>query len=109
MSWTIPEEWRLPGCALLALMFLVLVAAIWGRINEASNLRTLAIEDGMDISVALAFEPERFHIEAFQKVGRYQGWANGRASIMAIDADALHQLARNYWILDINVMGAEND
>ena len=100
----IPHEWRLPVYALATLVFVLLVAALWGRINTASHLRGLALNGRPDVAVALSFEPERFHIEAFQEVGRYQGWSDGRARIMAADPDALRRLARNYWVRDIEII-----
>lgn len=69
-----------------------------GRINEARHLSGLDLDATEDFTVRLAFEPERFHIEAFQGVGRYQGWREDHAIIMAVDKEALRRLARKYWI-----------
>lgn len=84
-------------------MLLLLLSGIAGRMNAAAHLRDLGPTQGADVAVALAFEPERFHIEAFQKVGRFQGWSEGHALIMSADAEELTRLARNYWVKDIRL------
>lgn len=98
------SEWRVPAYALATIALVLLIAAFWGRISGASHLRGLDLTQRSDIAVTLTFEPERFHIEEFQKVGRYQGWSNGRGRIMSADPEALRQLARNYWVRDIEIL-----
>lgn len=107
MTRGLPSEWRTPVYALVTMVLVMLTAAVWGRIGAASHLRDLDLMQGADIAVSLTFEPERFHIEAFQRVGRYQGWSDGRARIMSADTDALRRLARNYWVRDIEILEAQ--
>ncbi len=101
MTGFVPAEWRLPIYALSCIALALIVAAGLGRINEARHLAGIDADRTESIAVVLGFEPERFHIEAFQEVGRYQGWNNGRAIIMAIDPVELRKLARNYWVSEI--------
>lgn len=102
----VQAEWRIPAYTLVVLALVVLIAGIWGRISAVSHLRGLDLSQRPNVTVALAFEPERFHIEAFQKVGRYQGWSDGRARIMSANPDALRRFARNYWVRDIELLEA---
>ncbi|MCY4166770.1 MAG: hypothetical protein OXE82_00655 [Rhodobacter sp.] len=101
MNFAVSKEWSLPVCAVAAMAALWLGGLAIGRMNEMRNLAGLDLQPRQDVAVILAFEPERFHIEAFQDVGRYQGWRSDRAVIMAADASALRRLARNYWISGI--------
>lgn len=101
-------EWRIPVYALVFLTLVILIATVWGRISAASHLRGLDLSGRQNVAVALAFDPERFHIEAFQRVGRYQGWSDGNARIMSANPDALRRFARNYWVLDITLLEADS-
>lgn len=105
MSTRIPHEWRLPVHATAVMVLVLVITAIMGRVNAASHLSGLDLKGRTDVAVSLGFEPERFHIEAFQRVGRYQGWSDGKARIMSADPDALRRLARNYWVQDIEILG----
>lgn len=89
--------------AMLALAGMLLANAIVGRVHATLLLSDIDMSEGVrpDVEVRLAFEPERFHLEEFQKVGRYLGWQDGRALILQADQDALLVLARNYWVMDI--------
>ena len=104
MMLRVPREWRLPVAALACTGLVLLGTAIWGRINEVSHLNGLDLGARQNVAVSLSFEPERFHIEAFQEVGRYQGWSDGRARIMSANPDALRRLTRNYWVRDIEIL-----
>lgn len=106
MTRHISQEWRLPVYALSSTVLVFLLTTGIGRLNEARHLMGLDAERVENVAVALAFEPERFHIEAFQEVGRYQGWSNGRAVIMAVDPSELRKLARNYWVGTITPLEA---
>ncbi len=92
------SEWFVPLAGVATIATFLLGSLAVGRINETRHLSGLDLDATQDFAVRLAFEPERFHIEAFQDVGRYQGWREDHAVIMAVDKGALRRLARNYWI-----------
>ena len=98
MNLAVPQEWRLPVFAAATLGMVLFTSLIIGRVNEARHLAGLDLSTPQDVAVRLGFEPERFHIEAFQDVGRYQGWSDERALIMSAEPQALRRIARNYWI-----------
>lgn len=98
------SPYRVPVVAIAALAVMLTVNAIAGRVHATALLSNIDMSEGVrpDVEVRLPFEPERFHLEAFQEVGRYLGWQDGRALILQADQDALAQLARNYWVIDIS-------
>jgi len=93
-----PYEWRIPLWTIIAILITVAGTTAAGRFNEMRHLAGLNLTQTDDYAVHLSFEPERFHIEAFQDVGRYQGWHDDHAVIMAVDLEGLRHLARNYWV-----------
>lgn len=101
------SPYKVPVIAIAALAVMLTVNAIAGRIHATSLLSDIDMSEGVrpDVEVRLPFEPERFHLEAFQEVGRYLGWQDGRALILQADQDALAELARNYWVIDIRPHG----
>jgi len=98
MKIAVPREWRIPFWAIAFIAVALGGSTVAGRINEMRHIPGLDLQQQQDFAVKLSFEPERFHIEAFQDAGRYQGWHDGHAIIMAADAEGLRRLARNYWI-----------
>ena len=101
MSTGFASPWRTPVFALAAILLTLLVNLVVGQINSKGRLSNLDLTQNSDVAVLLDFEPERFHIEAFQEVGRYQGWSDGYAVIMSADPAELRRLARNYWVRGI--------
>jgi hypothetical protein len=100
----IPNDWRLPTVALCVIVGVALLALMAGRLNEVRQMADFEFPYGQNVAVVMNFEPERFHIEAFQEVGRYQGWHDGRAVIMSVNDEALGRLARNYWVSAIEAL-----
>lgn len=101
----LPRQWRTPVLAAGAILLVLLLFTVWGRIHAAAVLDGVDLARRTDVAVLLDFEPELFHIKAFQRVGRYQGWSDGRARIMSADPAALRRLARNYWVRRVEPLG----
>lgn len=98
MTRQLPSVWRLPVLSLAIVAVLVIGFSVYGRIHSAMLLGDMDLSSDVDVAIGLDFEPERFHLEKFQDTGRYQGWSDGRATILAADPEALRKLAQNYWI-----------
>lgn len=98
----IPETWRTPVLTVSVVALTMAGAAAVGGMNARATLASVDLtRKPLDVTVRLPFEPERFHLEAFQEVGRYQGWTETGAVIRAANPDKLRRLARNYWVDDI--------
>lgn len=97
------SPYRVPVCALAAGVLLVALSTVAGRLHAGRILADIDLQSGKrpDVQIYLPFEPERFHLEQFQAVGRYLGWQQGYAVVKAADPAALQALARNYWVSDI--------
>ncbi|WP_323765708.1 hypothetical protein [Marinovum sp.] len=98
----IPEAWRTPVLTVSTVALAMAGAAVVGGMNARDALAGVDLSrKPLDVTVRLPFEPERFHLEAFQEVGRYQGWTEDGAVIRAADPEGLRRLARNYWVDEI--------
>ncbi|WP_162652980.1 hypothetical protein [Lentilitoribacter sp. Alg239-R112] len=98
MTLSIHPAWRTPLMTLSGLAVMLILTNLIGQFTSARNLADIDLSGRPDVVISLGFTPERFHLEKFQDVGRYQGWADGRAVILSSDPQELRQLARNYWI-----------
>lgn len=96
----IPEAWRIPVVSLITVLMLSLVWTVWSRVHAATVLAgiDLAASGGPDVAIVTRFTPERFHLQKFQALGRYQGWTEDGAVVLAADPAGLRQLAGNYWV-----------
>lgn len=103
MNTLIAPAWRIPVLTIITIAGVSLVIAIVGRMHASRLLSDidLAGDSKSNIEIMLSFEPERFHLEKFQEVGRYQGWADGRAVILDAQPSVLRKLARSYWVDDV--------
>lgn len=108
MKRLVPEAWRVPVLSLCAVALVALVWTAYGWLHAERVLADLNLSAGQapDVKIVTAFTPERFHLEKYQALGRYQGWKDGGAVVLSADPDKLRQLARNYWVEAILPMGA---
>lgn len=97
------SAYRVPVLAVSVAILVALLGNIVGAMHADKTLATLDLSQDTraDVEVYLDFEPERFHLERFQEVGRYLGWREGYAVILKADPDELRALARNYWVTKI--------
>lgn len=100
MSRLFSSAYRVPIFAVVSFLVFAGISNVAGSLHAAKTLETVKFEEGVptDVDVHLDFEPERFHLEQFQNVGRYLGWHDGYAVILNADPDALRSLARKYWV-----------
>ena len=56
------------------------------------------------IAVRLEFEPEKFHMTYFQERGRVVGVKDTWIYIEQVDAASADDIARQYWVQDIQLM-----
>ena len=95
---SIHSAWRTPLMTLIGLVVVLALVAVLGRVTSARTLAGIDLTGRPDVLISLSFTPERFHLEKFQDVGRYQGWSEGQAVILSSDPEELRGLARSYWI-----------
>ena len=97
------SDYCLPVLTLLVLVAIAGTRSFVGHRHAAAILNDIVLDDGAkpDIKIFLPFEPERFHLELFQEVGRYLGWREDHAVIMQSDPDQLRRIARNFWVSDV--------
>ena len=94
--------YRVPLVTLAVLLALFAAARIFGAVASREKLADVDLAaKPVDVAIRLDFEPERFHLERFQAVGRYLGWADGQATVLDADPAALRRLAGAYWVADI--------
>jgi hypothetical protein len=62
--------------------------------------------DGLEITIALAFKPERFHMEYVQSAGRVVASGDGEIRLRGVSRRALETLSRRYWVDSIRVESA---
>lgn len=95
--------YRVPLLTLAALILFFAATRIFGAVTAREKLADIDLDaKPVDVAIRLDFEPERFHLERFQAVGRYLGWNDGRATVLDADPDALRRLAGNYWVAGID-------
>ena len=95
--------YRVPLVTLAVLLALFAAARIFGAVVAREKLADIDLAaKPVDVAIRLDFEPERFHLERFQAVGRYLGWADGSATVLDADPAALRRLAGAYWVADID-------
>ncbi len=58
--------------------------------------------DPVDVVVTLPFPPERFHVLAFQKLGRVSGTADHQVELRGVRASDLSAVARPYWVTRVD-------
>lgn len=94
---------RVPALTCAAAIGLFLLVQLWATLHANALLRGIDTDKGrkVNVEVYMDFEPERFHLEKFQLVGRYLGWQQDHVVIDQADPVALRKLARNYWIRQI--------
>ena len=95
--------YRVPLLTLAVLAALFAAAKIFGAVTAREKLADIDFAaTPVDVAIRLDFEPERFHLERFQAVGRYLGWNDGRATVLDADPAALRRLASAYWVADVD-------
>ena len=74
-----------------------LSAAAGGKVAEGIPEDTRRV----DLLVTLAFPPERFHIQKFQKLGRVSGTKENSVQVRGVNRADLKALARPFWVLRV--------
>ncbi|MGI6853563.1 hypothetical protein [Mesorhizobium sp. 1B3] len=74
-----------------------LSAAAAGKIGEGIPQERRRV----DVLVTLAFPPERFHIQKFQKLGRVSGTKENSVQVRGVNRADLKALARPFWVLKV--------
>jgi hypothetical protein len=89
--------------------FLLVVGGLWaaweayltlsapGRIDAALR-PALAQGRPVDVTVALGFAPEEFHIRLFQEVGVVSGVQGTTVLVNRVRPQDVHRIARYYWV-----------
>ena len=97
------SDYGLPLLSLLVFAIFSGVGSLAGHRHAADILSGISLDDGAepDVKIFLPFEPERFHLEKFQEVGRYLGWREDHAVILQSDPGQLQRIARNFWVSDV--------
>jgi hypothetical protein len=62
------------------------------------------ISPRVNVEVQLPFEPERFHILAFQKYGRVAGAGDRSIELRGVKRTDLDAVARPYWVTHVGPM-----
>jgi hypothetical protein len=58
----------------------------------------------VNVSVTLAFPPERFHVLAMQRFGRVSGTEDNSVEVRGVRQDDLDAVARPYWVRRVGPM-----
>lgn len=102
---------RRPVWFTLLVLVLVGIYQIWIVSQATQKIHASGLGDSgvpSDIVVTLAMEPEQFHMMVLQDAGRVTQVKGRRLLLRDVPPDALHALARRYWITTITPsQGAE--
>jgi hypothetical protein len=84
---------------------------IWAAVAAAGKIapevqQALAQHGRAYVAVRLGFEPEKFHMTYFQDRGRVVGVQADWIYIDNADPSALQDIARQYWVQDIQLVGS---
>ena len=86
----------------IVLLLLGAIAAWHGWLYAAAPFK---IADGLppdrnrvDVEVALAFVPERFHVQELQRYGRVSGTRDNIVEVRGVNRANLNALARPFWV-----------
>jgi hypothetical protein len=73
---------------------------VWLGVAAGGKLGAGIPEEGrrVDVLVTLAFPPERFHIQKFQKLGRVSGTEGNSVQVRGVNRADLKKLARPFWV-----------
>ena len=58
----------------------------------------------VNVTVTLAFPPERFHVLAMQRFGRVSGTEDNSVEVRGVKQDDLNAVARPYWVRRVGPM-----
>lgn len=95
--------YRVPLLTLAVLLALFAASKIFSTVTAREKLADIDLAaKPVDVAIRLDFEPERFHLERFQAVGRYLGWSDGSATVLDADPAALRRLAGAYWVAGVD-------
>lgn len=94
------SPYRMPLFTVAAVVLLLAVSNVIGRIEAARKLADINFSGGRhpSVKIGLNFTPERFQFQKFQDIGRYEGWHHGYAVVLDANPAALRRFARNYWV-----------
>ena len=100
--------WR-PVFALLVFGGLLYGRDLYGQVGADARVtpevqEAMAAQQYVDVSVLLDFQPEDFHIKYFQSLGTMSGVDGTRIKLRRVRIDRMRDLAKNYWILRIELM-----
>ncbi|TWG96723.1 hypothetical protein L598_002500000310 [Mesorhizobium sp. J18] len=76
---------------------------VWLSVAAAGKIGEGIPQEGrrVDVLVTLAFPPERFHIQKFQKLGRVSGTKENSVQVRGVNRADLKALARPFWVLRV--------
>ena len=84
---------------LLATAVFYLGWQVWLSIAAPQKIVGLAGEsEKVNVLVTLPFEPERFHVQRFQTLGRVSGTQENAVEVRGVKRADLTTLARPYWV-----------
>ncbi|MGQ2903169.1 MAG: hypothetical protein ACT6RL_01850 [Neoaquamicrobium sediminum] len=91
------------GKVVIAVAAAILGWQVWLSAAAAGKIGEGIPEEGrrVDVLVTLAFPPERFHIQKFQKLGRVSGTKENSVQVRGVNRADLRSLARPFWVLRV--------
>lgn len=88
------------GKVAIAVVAAILAWQAWLSASAAGKIADGIAQDTrrVDVLVTLAFPPERFHIQKFQKLGRVSGTDGNSVQVRGVNRADLNRLARPFWV-----------
>lgn len=91
------------GKVVIAVVAAIVGWQVWLSAAAAGKIGEGIAQEGrrVDVRVTLAFPPERFHIQKFQKLGRVSGTKENSVQVRGVNRADLTSLARPFWVLRV--------
>lgn len=110
MSYLLTQK---PVLLLLGALLLFGGWEIYGRVSEQTRLtpavyQALGSGEMLDLTVALPFAPEQFHIKLLQRYGTVSAVQSNSVTVRRVPPDKVLELGKSYWITRIDLEGASS-
>lgn len=95
--------------ATLAVILILVAWQVWTALDAEGKLspevsRALEAEPRVKVAVRMDFEPEKFHVMYFQDRARVVGIRGEWVYLEDVTAPTLQDIARQYWVRDIQLV-----